>query len=76
MSSGMTTIKVRVATREVIARAARAHGKTMDEYLMDLLTEQSWRERIAAARSAMADPDAEYLAETAAWDSLEMPELR
>jgi hypothetical protein len=31
---------------------------------------------MTAARVAMADPDSEYLEETAAWDSLEMPETR
>ncbi len=72
----MTTMKVRVTTRESIARAARARGQTIDEYLTDLQQEQDWREQMTAARLAMADPDAEYLEETAAWDSLEMPETR
>ncbi len=72
----MTTMKVRVTTRESIARAARARGQTIDEYLTDLQQEQDWRERMATARLAMADPDADYLEETAAWDSLEMPETR
>lgn len=72
----MTTMKVRASTREAIVRAAKARGQTVDEYLTDLQQEQVWREQMTAARAAMADPDAEYLAETAAWDSLEMPELR
>lgn len=74
MSSGMTTLKVRTSTRELITSAARAHGQTVDEYLTQLQREQSWREQMSAARTAMADPDAEYLEETAAWDSLAMPE--
>lgn len=72
----MTTMKVRVTTRESIARAARARGQTIDEYLTDLQQEQEWREQMTAARLAMADPDDEYLEETAAWDSLEMPDVR
>lgn len=70
----MTTLKVRTATRDLITNAARAHGKTVDEYLTDLQRERMWQEQMAAARAAMADPDAEYLDETAAWDSLAMPE--
>lgn len=76
MTRNMTTMKVRVGTRESIARAARARGQTIDEYLTDLQREQAWREQMTAARVAMADPDSEYLEETAAWDSLEMPETR
>lgn len=72
----MTTMKVRVSTRESIATAARARGQTIDEYLTDLQQEQEWREQMTAARLAMADPDDEYLEETAAWDSLEMPDVR
>ena len=74
MPPSMTTLKVRTSTRELITTAARAHGKTVDEYLTELQREQSWREQVSAARTAMADPDAEYLEETAAWDSLAMPE--
>jgi hypothetical protein len=70
MTSGMTTLKVRTATRDLITKAARAHGKTVDEYLTLLQQEQSWRERIATAGAAMAEPDREYLDEVAAWDRL------
>ncbi len=74
MPASMTTLKVRTSTRELITKAARARGKTVDEYLTDLQQERVWLEQMAAARAAMADPDAEYLDETAAWDSLATPE--
>ncbi len=47
---------------------------TVDEYLAHLQEEQLWRERLADARAAMAEPDPEYLEETAVWDSLTISE--
>jgi hypothetical protein len=47
---------------------------TVDEYLAHLQKEQLWRERLADARAAMAEPDREYLEETAVWDSLTISE--
>ena len=74
MPTGMTTLKVRTSTRDSITRAARAHRMTVDEYLAHLQEEQLWRERLADARAAMAEPDPEYLEETAVWDSLTISE--
>lgn len=68
MAANLTTIRVRVSTRDAIVRAAQARGQTIDEYLSELQQEQTWREQMAAARVAMADPDDEYLEETAAWE--------
>lgn len=65
-------MKVRMSTRDSIMKAARARGETVDEFLTELLEEQSWRERMSTARAAMARPDTRYVEETAAWDSLEM----
>ena len=61
-----------MTTRDSIMKAARARGETVDEFLTELLEEQSWRERMSTARAAMARPDTRDLEETAAWDSLEM----
>ena len=68
---GITTLKVRVATRDEVVAAARRHGTTVDEYLAHLLEEESWRHRMMTAREAMAQPDKEYLDEVAQWDGLE-----
>jgi hypothetical protein len=70
----MTTLKVRTSTRDSITRAARANGLTVDKYLAHLQEEQLWRERLADARVAMAEPDPGYLEEIAVWDSLTISE--
>lgn len=70
MLSDMTTVKVRRSTRELISRAARQQGSTIDEYLTRLLEEQAWRDRIAEAARAMSAPDVEYAAEVAEWDAI------
>ena len=69
MPSDMTTVKVRRATRERLSAAAGAHHKTIEEYLAFLLDEQQWRERVEQARAAMAEPDSDYVQETAWWDT-------
>lgn len=70
MLSDMTTVKVRRSTRDLISRAAKEQGSTIDEYLTRLLEEQAWRERMAQAARAMSAPDADYAAEVAEWDDI------
>lgn len=70
MSQSMTTLKIRRHTRDLIKDAAKRRGKTIDEYLADMMDEEIWRTRMAEARTAMADPDPEYVQETAEWDTL------
>lgn len=74
MTQGMTTLKVRMSTRDMITKAARAHGQTVDAFLSALLEEQAWRDEVSAARAVMAHPDDGYLEETAVWDSLALPD--
>ena len=69
MSTDMTTVKVRRATRERLSRAAREQHSTIDEYLTRLLDEAMWREQMALARACMADADEEYAADAEAWDA-------
>lgn len=69
MTGDMTTIKVRKSTRAAISREARRHGRTADEYLAALVAEDIWRERMRRAREDMANPDPDYVSDTARWDS-------
>lgn len=76
MTGHMTAVKIRKETRELISRAARDEGSTIDQYLTKLVTEQLWRQRMELARRLMTKPDAEYLEEIESWDSAATDGLR
>ncbi|CAB5009727.1 MAG: hypothetical protein F2881_05890 [Actinobacteria bacterium] len=70
MTSDMTTLKIRKATRDLFNEAARGAGLTADAYLSRLLDDETWRARMAQAKAVMATPDDGYAGETAEWDAL------
>lgn len=72
MPSDMTTVKVRKATRERIACAARAEKLTAGEFLERVVSAWERQHRLEDARNAMAGASAEdarsYAAELDEWD--------
>lgn len=72
MTWDMTTVKVRKATRERIACAARAENLTAGEFLERVIGEWERQRRLDSARNAMAGAAAEdarsYAAELDDWD--------
>lgn len=73
--TALTTIKVTTTTRDRLKRGARAQGSTLEEYLLELVTERERRERLdqmaAAWRSTPSDVMSDYLAESAEWERAE-----
>jgi hypothetical protein len=70
-----TTIKVSRATRDRLKQGARAQGSTLEEYLLDLISERERRDRLqqmeAAWRATPEDVMRQYLAESAEWERAE-----
>ena len=66
----VTTIKVSKDLRDRIASSARTSGVSAAELISRLLDDRERQARLAAVRAAYVECDAEYDAETVAWDRL------
>jgi hypothetical protein len=71
----LTTIKVTGETRDRLKRGARAQGSTLEQYLVELISERERRDRLdrmeAAWRATPDDVMRDYVAESAEWERAE-----
>lgn len=76
MTTEMTTVKMRRATRIRLSDAARANHSTIDEYVTRLLDEALWRDRMERARACMSAAKDDYAQEVELWDEASPDGLR
>jgi macrodomain Ter protein organizer (MatP/YcbG family) len=70
MAVVMSSMKVEQSVRERVSSLAQVQGLTVSQTIASLLDEHERHRRFAAVAAAYADVDAEYLAETGAWDEV------
>lgn len=64
----MSSMKISHTVRERVSSLAQADGRTVSETIAHLLDGHDRRQRFAAVDAAYAEIDADYIAETRAWD--------